>query len=132
MKHKACRLEVKEFPETLTETQRQLFLGEVQSYLIDDRPQIVLDFSKVGQMNRLAVQLLLSCLEEAIKRNGDVKLAAVSAEARSALRLTGADRLFEIFDTSAEAVGSFRRTSVDEISHSSVSGAPHWAAGNVA
>jgi len=55
-------------------------------------------------------------LEEAIKRSGDVKLAAVSAGARSALKLVGVDRLFEIFDTNAEAVNSFRRLSVERAS----------------
>jgi anti-anti-sigma regulatory factor len=52
-------------------------------------------------------------LEEAIKRNGDVKLSAVPAEARSTLKLTGVDRIFEIFETNAEAVNSFRQVSID-------------------
>jgi anti-anti-sigma regulatory factor len=65
-------------------------------------------------LDQSAIQLLLSCLEEAIKRNGDVKLAAVPHGARSTLKLTGVDRLFEIFDTNAEAVNSFRRPSIEK------------------
>jgi anti-anti-sigma regulatory factor len=42
----------------------------------NDRAYIVLDCSKVGVMDRSAIYLLLCCLEEAMKRNGDVKLAA--------------------------------------------------------
>ena len=110
---RATVLEVKEFPEVLNAPQARLFLGEVQSYLYDDRPYIVLDCSKIGKVSRLSIQLLLCCLEEAIKRNGDVKLASVPAEARSALKLTGVDKIFEIFDTNTEAVTSVRRLSMN-------------------
>jgi len=112
MRYRASVLEVKEFPGVLTIPQGLLFLGEVQSYLFEERPHIVLDCSKISQMDRRSIQLLLCCLEEAIKRNGDVKLAGLPAGARSTLKLTGVDRIFEIFDTNAEAVNSFRRLSV--------------------
>jgi anti-sigma B factor antagonist len=125
-------LEVKEFPKALNPTQGRLFLREVQSYLHDDRPYIVLDCSKVDQIDRAAIQLLLCCLEEAIKRNGDVKLAAVPAGARLVLKLTGVDRLFEIFDTSAEAVSSFRRLSVESASQEFVPGSSRWTSEDVA
>ena len=111
MRHRTAAFEVKEFPGALNTPQGRLFLGEVQSYLHDERPCIVLDCSKIDQMDRPSIQLLLCCLEEAIKRNGDVKLAAVPAGAKSTLKLAGVDRIFEIFDTNAEAVNSFRRLS---------------------
>ena len=117
MKRRACMLEVKEFPEALNAIRGRRFLGELRSNLHDDRPYIVLDCSKVSQLDRPAIQLLLCCLEEAIKRNGDVKLAAVPPRARSALKFTGVDMLFEIFDTNVEAVNSFRGLSVESVSH---------------
>ena len=117
MVRRACTLEVKEFPEVMSAVQGQLFLGEVQSYLHDDRPYIVLDCSKASQMDGPAIHLLLCCLEEAIKRSGDVKLAAVPPGARSTLKLTGVDRLFEIFETNTEAVNSFRQLSIGRASH---------------
>ena len=117
MKRRACTLEVKEFPEALNAIRGRRFLGELRSNLHDDRPYIVLDCSKVSQLDRPAIQLLLCCLEEAIKRNGDVKLAAVPPGARSALKLIGVDRLFEMFDTNAEAVNSFRGLSAESMSH---------------
>ena len=113
MRSRASVLEVKEFPGVLNVPKARLFLGEVQRYLHDDRPYIVLDCSKIDQMDKPSIQLLLCCLEEAIKRNGDVKLAAVPAAARATLKLTGVDRIFEKFETNAEAVNSFRRLSVD-------------------
>ena len=106
-------LEVKEFPEVLNASQARVFLEEVQSYSYDDRAYFVLDCSNIGPMGGLSIQLMLCCLEEAMKRNGDVKLASVPAEARSRLKLIGVDRLFEIFDTNADAVNSFRRLSLD-------------------
>jgi hypothetical protein len=59
-------------------------------------------------MDALAVHLLLDCLEDAMKRNGDIRLAAVPPEAMATLELTGVGRLFEIFETCAEAIGSYR------------------------
>ena len=54
--------------------------------------------------------MLLCCLEEAMKRNGDVKLASVPAAAEAILQLTLVDRLFEAFDSTAEAIDSFHRS----------------------
>lgn len=85
------------------------FFRELGSRLNIDRPCIVLDCSKVREMDRFAIHMLLCCLEEAMKRDGDVKLAAVSASARETLEVTRVDRLFEIYDTEAEAVNSFFR-----------------------
>jgi len=103
---------VKQLPETLSVKHGRLFLDELESCMNIDRPRIVLDCSKVRHMDRSGVHLLLRCLEEAMKRNGDVKLAEVAAGARTALELTGADRIFEIFDTSADAIDSFGRLPV--------------------
>jgi len=74
-----------------------------------ERACIVLDCCNVRQMDRPFLNLLLGCLEEAMKRNGDVKLAAVSSHAKLALKQNGAHRLFEVFDTNTEAVRSFQR-----------------------
>jgi len=51
---------------------------------------------------------MFCCLEEAIKHNGDVKLAELPAGSDSILELTGVNRLFDIFDTAAAAVHSFQ------------------------
>jgi anti-anti-sigma regulatory factor len=61
-------------------------------------------------MNKSVLYLLLCCLEEVMKRNGDVRLAAVWPEARASLKLSGIERLFRIFDTTADAVDSFQRS----------------------
>ena len=77
----------------------------------DRRPGLVLDCSALSQMDKPVLHLLLSCLEEAMKRNGDARLAAVSPSAQVVLKMIGADRLFQIFASSAEAVDSFHQHS---------------------
>jgi anti-sigma B factor antagonist len=106
---RVCPVKIEQLPERLSEKQSRLLLRGLESPMHMDRPSLVLDCSKVRRMDKPAINLLLSFLEEAMKRNGDVKLAGVPQEAMSALELAGIDRLFEIFDTNAEAVSSFRR-----------------------
>jgi hypothetical protein len=46
-------------------------------------------------------------MSEAHKRDGDVKLAALSPQASVVLELTRTERLFEIYENSTEAARSF-------------------------
>src|SRR5215469_8173246 len=110
MRFRPCAVTVTQLPEKLDLRQGRLFFKELESRMNIGRPCIVLDCSKVCEMDRFAIHMLLCCLEEAMKRDGDVKLAAVSSSARSMLELTRVDRLFEIYDTEGEAVNSFFRT----------------------
>lgn len=64
-------------------------------------------------MDKHAIHMLLCCLEEAMKHNGDVKLAAVSRSVGDVLEQTRVDRLFEIYETQTEAVNSFFRPHVE-------------------
>ncbi|MGA2169050.1 MAG: STAS domain-containing protein [Terracidiphilus sp.] len=128
----ASAVAVEQLPETLNVKQGRLFFSELKSCMDNDRPCIVLDCSKVRQMDRSGVHLLLCCLEEAMKRNGDVKLAEVAAGARAALELTGADRIFEMFDTNADAINSFRRLPVDASSHLCGPGSSYLTSENAA
>ena len=99
---------VRYLPETMTARQQKLFFAEVESCFNIDRPCIVLECSKVGKMDTSVIHLLLCCLEEAMKRNGDVKLAALPPASKALLEATGVDRILEVFDTAEEAVESFR------------------------
>jgi anti-anti-sigma factor len=100
---------VKQLPEMFSVKHRRSFLREVESCLNADRPRIVLDCSKVQQLDSAGIQVLLRCLEEAIKRNGDVKLAAIPPGAAAILELARVEHLFEAFDSTADAVDSFSR-----------------------
>jgi hypothetical protein len=51
--------------------------------------------------------MLLHCMTQAMKRDGDLKLASLSDQAAVILELTRTDRLFEIYNSAAEAMRSF-------------------------
>jgi len=98
---------VKRMPERMTLPQARAFLREVQPFLNADRPQLVFDLSTVRQMDSAGVEMLLRCMDRAMHRDGDVKLAALSPQAAVVLELSRAARLFEIYDTSTDAARSF-------------------------
>jgi anti-sigma B factor antagonist len=100
---------VKQLPETVSAQQSQTFYRELESVLEKDRPRLVFDFTAVRHFDSAGVELLLRCMEEAMKRNGDLKLAALSPQLAVILEMTRVDRLFEIFDNCNDAVESFHR-----------------------
>lgn len=111
---------VRQIPGTLDKEQRLTFRREMESCLLTDRPRLVLDCSDIGHVNLPLIHLLLICLEEAIKRNGDIKLAAIAPEAKQILEQMGVAHLFEAFDSVVDAVNSFRRFQIAPMPHSAV------------
>ncbi|KAA6461087.1 STAS domain-containing protein [Acidobacteria bacterium AB60] len=108
---------VKQLPEKLDMKRGRLFFRELESCMNVERPCIVLDCSRLQEMDPHALHLLLCCLEGAIKRNGDVRLAALSPAARQAMESARIDRLFRIFDTVADAEESFQRRIAHTLPH---------------
>jgi anti-sigma B factor antagonist len=98
---------VKRMPERLNARTAREFLRDVQPFLLADRPQLVFDLSQVVRLDASGVEMLLRCMSEAHKRDGDVKLAALSPQASVVLELTRTERLFEIYENSTEAARSF-------------------------
>lgn len=100
---------VMQLQEIRTAKQRHAFLRDMERCIDAERPFVVLDCSNLDQLDKSGVHLLLCCLEEAMKRNGDLKLAGLHAAAETALQSFGAVGLFEIHDTTASAVSSFHK-----------------------
>jgi anti-anti-sigma regulatory factor len=100
---------VLEFPERSDVEVARGFLRELEQRVNNGRPYLVLDCSAVRQMDKRSAGLLLHCLEEAMKRNGDVKLAGISSAEQPWIGPFGSKRLFEIFDTVEDAVSSFHQ-----------------------
>jgi anti-sigma B factor antagonist len=98
---------VKRMPEKMNLKQARSFFKEVQPFLNSDRPQIVFDMSQVRQLDAAGVDILLQCMRQVVKRDGDLKLAALSRPAAVVLELTRTGRLFEIYESSSAAVKSF-------------------------
>jgi anti-sigma B factor antagonist len=98
---------VMELPEKLNYAEGKSFFGEIQPLLEVDRPRIVLDCAQLQQMDSAGIEMLLHCMDEAMKRDGDMKLAALSPASAAILELMRVDRLFEVFPTTEEAAQSF-------------------------
>jgi anti-anti-sigma regulatory factor len=123
---------VKQLPETMNGQQSRAFLRELEGFVSRQRPCVVLDCSRVRQMDRSAIHLLLCCLEEAMKRNGDVRLAAVPPHGRWVLERFGVDRLFSIFHTNQDAIDSFRQRAMYAQWHFGASAGSHEVSQNAA
>src|SRR5262249_27033642 len=100
---------VQEMPKRLVRGQVERFFAEVEPILRADRPRVVFDFSRVDQLDSAGIEMLLNCVEEVMKQNGDLKFAAIPPGPRVILEITGVDRLFEIFDNTEDAAESFHR-----------------------
>ena len=98
---------IRRVPDRLNQRSAKAFLMEMEPLLRKDRPQIVLDLSQVRQMDAAGIDMLLKCMSEAMRRDGDVKLASLTPQASFLLELTRTDRLFECFDTATDAARSF-------------------------
>jgi anti-sigma B factor antagonist len=98
---------VKRMPERVNARTAREFFRDVRTFLGTDRPQLVFDLSQVKQLDAAGVEMLLRCMSEAHKRDGDLKLAMLSPQAAVVLELTRTERLFEIYESSTEAARSF-------------------------
>ncbi len=106
---------VMELPEHLNHVEGAAFLAEMRPLLEIQRPRIVLDCSQIQHMDSAGIEILLRCMEEAMKRDGDLKLAALSPASAAILELMRVDRLFEVFQSADEAARSFHAVaSVEE------------------
>jgi len=94
-------------PENLTGNEAQGFLQRMKTVLQADRRGVVLDCSQVCRLDSTGLEVLLHCLEEAMKRDGELKLAAVSPAAGVILEMLRASDLFDIYATLPEAIASF-------------------------
>lgn len=103
---------VKQVPENVNLKTVRQFYRDLESVMNAERPAVVLDCSRVTRIAVPTMHLLLNCLEGAMKRNGDVRLAAVAPTAAHTLRASGADQLFRIYETTDAAVESFQRRTV--------------------
>lgn len=106
---------VLQVPERLYEPEANAFRQELKNFLKAERPRIVLDCSGIRDIDSMGVEMLLHCMDEAMKRDGDVKLAAVAPGSAVILELMKVDRLFEVFDSADAAVRSFNSFPMPEI-----------------
>ncbi len=89
------------------ESQMELIRG-LQMAAEGGHSRFVLDCSNIESIDLPAVRLLLCCLEEVMKYNGDVRLAMLPSEGYAVLQQTGIGRLFESYKTTEGAIRSYQ------------------------
>jgi anti-anti-sigma regulatory factor len=95
------------FPDCTSPGACRAFLRRLQSSLFNTyRPVVVLDMSYAPQMNAAGIDLLLCCITEVTRRDGELKLAAASAQAELILELTQLTGIVERFSTVEQARAS--------------------------
>ena len=108
MKYRRKLIEVRTLPGRIDGAGLRTLYRELESCINVDSPAVVLDCSMLNQIDKPAIHFLLCCLEEALKRNGDIRLAALQPELRAEIESTGLASLFQIFDSIEDALESFQ------------------------
>lgn len=81
---------------------RRLLLG-----LLNETKQIVLNFAWIAHLDSSGLGTLVASFISARHRGAEIKFAGLSPIARRALTSTHVDQLFEIYDSTEEAIQSF-------------------------
>jgi len=98
---------IKRVPRRFDREHAIRFHRKVQQLFNCDRPQIVFDLSKTRYMDLKGADVLLQCLREAVKCDGDLKLAGLTPLVSIVLELTRVGQFFEIYDSTISAAKSF-------------------------
>jgi len=98
---------VKTLAKRLDRSEVPAFRREMQEVLRMDQPRIVVDFCSVTHLDSAGIESLLHCLSVIVRRDGELKLAALSPQAAAILEMTRVGRFFEAFPTVEDAVRSF-------------------------
>ncbi len=63
---------IQRLPARFNAGQVRAIMQELQPFLKADRPRVVFDLSQVEEMDAASVDMLLQCMSDASKRDGDV------------------------------------------------------------
>jgi len=78
---------------------------ELKTRMSTETPHVVVDFSRVRQMNLAGLDGLLDCMETVARNDGALQLGEMSPEAAVFLELTRMDQLFSKFPVFDAAAG---------------------------
>jgi anti-sigma B factor antagonist len=81
----------------------------VKGALAEGRHNLVLDLSGVSYMSSAGLRVMVAALRECKKlpNNGDVRLSSPSERVAEVLELAGLNSMFQTFEDTTSAVGSF-------------------------
>lgn len=112
MNSRSRTVSLRKLPNRINPAQQEILIREFESCMAEDRPCVVLDCSQLEQLDRPAIRFILYRLEEAMKRNGDIRIAALQPELRATFASLGLDKLFQVFDDVKDAEESYRNPSI--------------------
>jgi anti-sigma B factor antagonist len=100
-------------PETFGGKEARKLGRELKSRIAKQAHNVVVDLSRVRQIDLAGLEGLLDCMEVIARNDGSLRLGDISAEAATILELTQMDRLFQKFPA-FEATATF--TQEEELS----------------
>jgi anti-anti-sigma regulatory factor len=74
---------------------------------LNETQRIVLNLAWIGHIDSSGLGTLVASFISARNRGAEIKFAALSPRARRVLMSTKVDRLFEVYDSTEEAIKSF-------------------------
>lgn len=115
MKYRKRFIEVRTLPPQIDGSRLRALYGDLESCINVYAPAVVLDCSLLRHVDKPTLHFLLCCLEEAMKRNGDIRLAALQPSLMTEMRSIGLESLFQIYESVEEALESFQAPQIDFI-----------------
>lgn len=76
---------------------------------LKETKRIVLNLAGVGYIDSSGLGTLVASFISARHRNAEIKFAALSPRTRGVLTITNVDRLFGVYESTEQAINSFRR-----------------------
>ena len=95
-------------PERFSRYEARTLAAELESRLPNDQPCLIVDFSRVKQIDSAGLNMLLGCMVKIARRDGAVQLGEVSPEAATMLELTRMDSIFDLFPRISEDATTLR------------------------
>jgi len=84
-------------------------IGEEIGRLVDQQaaPRLLISFSNVDHLSSAALGTLITINNRVSAKNGQLRLSDIEGQILEVFKITKLDKLFEIHDTSAEAIKAF-------------------------
>lgn len=77
---------------------------------LESNHNFVLNCKELEFMDSTGLGVLLRLLKQAMKRDGDIRLAELNEPVRMVFEITRADKIFQIFPSTEEAISSYLET----------------------
>lgn len=84
-------------------------IGEEIGRMIDAQvnPKLLISFSNVDHLSSAALGTLITIRNRINSKDGQLRLSDINPQIYSVFKITKLNRLFQIFDTAQQAMGSF-------------------------